>query len=95
LAASDGEFASKSLREVALMASVSPASCPLIGLDGGSAYRHYRVLPKNISCLTGYQLQSGSPDIGTGISIASPGTMNLFGIAIPNGTGSGYNIGAY
>jgi hypothetical protein len=47
------------------------------------------------ACLTGYQLQSGSPDIGTGISIASPGTMNLFGIAIPNGTGSGYNIGAY
>jgi len=47
------------------------------------------------ACATAYQLQSGSPDIGTGISIASPGTMDLFGIPIPNGTGSGYNIGAY
>jgi hypothetical protein len=46
-------------------------------------------------CLINYQLTTGSPDLGTGLSISSPGTMDFFGLTIPNGVGSGYNIGAY
>jgi hypothetical protein len=51
-------------------------------------------------CPTGVELSPGSPAIGTGIDLTlSPyffdvGTVDYYGNTIPNGVGSGYNIGA-
>ena len=46
-----------------------------------------------------YALQGGSPLIGTGGDVERdfgivPGTQDYYGISIPHGTGSGFNIGA-
>jgi hypothetical protein len=48
---------------------------------------------------SGEMAQHGSPVIGVGVNMQSaygisPGTQDYFGDAIPNGAGSGYNIGA-
>jgi hypothetical protein len=51
-------------------------------------------------CPTAYELQSGSPLLGTGLDLTqSPynlnvGTHDYFGNPLGNGVGSGYNIGA-
>jgi hypothetical protein len=46
---------------------------------------------------SGYELQTSSPLFGVGANLAStnPGTRDYYDRAIPNGLGSGYNIGAY
>lgn len=55
----------------------------------------------NLRGLNGYKLKVGSPCIGTGLDLTqSPwllnvGTRDFFGNAIPHGTGTGYNVGAY
>jgi hypothetical protein len=46
-------------------------------------------------CPSVYQLQGGSAQRGVGVSISSPGSRDYYGNAIPNGVGTGYNIGAY
>jgi hypothetical protein len=49
---------------------------------------------------TAYELQATSPCIGAGLNLSSlysinPGSQDFYGNAIPNGSGSGYNVGAY
>ena len=44
-------------------------------------------------CPSAYVLQGGSAMIGVGVSIASPGSRDYYANTIPNGVGSGYNIG--
>ena len=49
---------------------------------------------------TAYDLQTGSPAIGVGLNLATafsinPGTQDFYGNAIPNGTGTGFNAGAF
>jgi hypothetical protein len=46
-------------------------------------------------CSTVYELKTTSVQVGVGVSIASPGSRDYYGGAIPNGSGTGYNIGAY
>jgi hypothetical protein len=50
------------------------------------------------TCPAGYELQNGSPLIGSGASLASygidMGMQDYFGSHSPNGVGSGYNVGA-
>ena len=46
------------------------------------------------NCAAGLKLSSGSPLIGAG-SISNQGSVDYFNSAIPNGVGSGINIGAY
>lgn len=53
------------------------------------------------TCPSQYELTSGSPMIGTGLNLTlSPyslvvGTSDYYTNTIPNGTGTGYNVGAY
>ncbi len=57
-------------------------------------------LPFTPSSLTAYQLQHGSPMIGTGLDMNAqfsidPGIRDFYGDVIPNGgAGTGYNVGA-
>jgi hypothetical protein len=50
-------------------------------------------------CPSAYKLQGGSPMIGAGQNLNStyginPGTRDYFRNSIPNGLGSGFNVGA-
>jgi hypothetical protein len=50
--------------------------------------------------LSGYLLRSGSPLMDTGLDLKArftidPGAQDYFGNAIPNGSGTGFNVGAY
>ena len=44
--------------------------------------------------LSGYLLQSDSQMIGVGQTISNAGSTDYFGVSIPNGKGTGFNIGA-
>lgn len=59
----------------------NPGASPTVGLGGNLA-----------AALTAYTIGSGSPAIGTGTAIASPGSRDFFGNPIPNGT---IDIGAH
>ncbi|HEY6464132.1 MAG TPA: hypothetical protein VIY73_28380 [Polyangiaceae bacterium] len=52
------------------------------------------------SALAGYALKSGSPLVGTGIDLKKAanltvGAQDYFGNPVPNGVGTGYDVGAY
>jgi|GEM_PF-941229 len=49
--------------------------------------------PNNLSSLTAYQLKSGSPAIGAGVAITSPGSRDYFGNPLQQGTP--FSIGAH
>lgn len=47
-------------------------------------------------CPTNYELRTSSTaQLGTGVSISSPGAVDYYGNSIPNGVGGGWNMGAY
>lgn len=45
-------------------------------------------------CPAGYKLNVGSPLLGTGTAIANSGGSDYYNDTVPNGIGTGYNIGA-
>ncbi len=52
------------------------------------------------NCPAAYKLLSGSPLIGTGLNLRkalgiAPGAHDYYGNSIPNGVGTGFNVGAY
>lgn len=60
----------------------------LVNAGGGGTTNGY-----NPSLLTAYQLSVGSPMIGEGLTITSPGSQDYYGNVIPSS--AGYNVGAY
>src|SRR5262249_44456201 len=63
---------------------VSPGNGGTIGTSG---------MGYDPSRLTGYQLKPGSPMVGVGVNTGAA-TSNYFGNAVPNASGTGFNIGA-
>jgi hypothetical protein len=76
--------------------NVGLTSNPLLNNPGGGGTVHGYAPPAP----TAYDLQGGSPMRGTGINLMSQfsiaqGSQDYYGNAIPNGIGTGYNVGAY
>lgn len=77
-------------QEMVAGANVGLTSWPaLTNAGGGGTIGGYN--PSNLSA---YKLSNGSGMIGTGQSISSPGSQDFYGETIPNGQGTGYNVGA-
>ena len=71
------------------------------GGTGATCYGGYGTgIPAAPTCVTNYKLQTGNTMIGAGINLTqSPYNLTLpatdyFGATIPNGVGTGYNLGA-
>jgi hypothetical protein len=74
----------------------NPLVNPSLASPGGGGTMH-GYAPANLSQ---YQLSFASPMVGVGLDLnslysISPGTVDFYGNAVPNGRGTGFNVGAY